>query len=159
MRQILFAVNTGVLTRLVHTHLGAFFNLTIFKPKPLRNCFFDIGKSDFCPFPDQVSHYPNRLLWQTRHSCTLPSSSASAVVRTMSLLQKLMTWRSTCQVYTNSLLATLNARKMIRGSGDNIHSTSDNFSLSLRELPKNGNIASRVTNPGNLFLCETAQLM
>ncbi|KAF8240251.1 hypothetical protein L208DRAFT_1449568 [Tricholoma matsutake] len=54
------------------------------------------------------------------------------------------------RLYTNSLLATLNARKMIRGSGDNIHSTSDNFSLSLRELPKNGNIASR--RPTNISI-------
>ncbi|KAG6833998.1 hypothetical protein H0H93_012676, partial [Arthromyces matolae] len=44
------------------------------------------------------------------------------------------------RLYSNSLLATLNARKMIRGSTDGIHSTSENFSLSLRELPKNGTI-------------------
>ncbi|KAJ2926471.1 hypothetical protein H1R20_g10627, partial [Candolleomyces eurysporus] len=52
------------------------------------------------------------------------------------------------RLYTNSLLATLNARKMIRGSADGIHSTSDNLSFSLRDLPKNGTVTSskRPTN-------------
>ncbi|KAF8649291.1 hypothetical protein AX16_005895 [Volvariella volvacea WC 439] len=48
------------------------------------------------------------------------------------------------RLYTNSLLATLNARKMIRGAADGIHSTSDNVSLSLREFPKNGPAAVKV---------------
>ncbi|KAG5717579.1 hypothetical protein E4T56_gene4462 [Termitomyces sp. T112] len=48
------------------------------------------------------------------------------------------------RLYSNSLLATLNARKMIRGSADGIHSTSENLSLSLRELPKSGTVFSRV---------------
>ncbi|KAG6885746.1 hypothetical protein C0993_010256 [Termitomyces sp. T159_Od127] len=48
------------------------------------------------------------------------------------------------RLYSNSLLATLNARKMIRGSADGIHSTSENISLPLRDLPKNGTIFSRV---------------
>ncbi|KAF6760860.1 hypothetical protein DFP72DRAFT_56129 [Ephemerocybe angulata] len=42
------------------------------------------------------------------------------------------------RLYTNSLLATLNARKLIRGSADGIHTTSDNFSFSLREISKHG---------------------
>ncbi|KAG6872102.1 hypothetical protein C0995_012988 [Termitomyces sp. Mi166 len=47
------------------------------------------------------------------------------------------------RLYSNSLLATLNARKMIRGSGDGIHSTS----VSLPELPKKRNIfLKRPTN-------------
>ncbi|KAJ2914321.1 hypothetical protein MD484_g6095, partial [Candolleomyces efflorescens] len=52
------------------------------------------------------------------------------------------------RLYTNSLLATLNARKMIRGSAGGIHSTSDNFSFSLRDLPKTGTVNSsrRPTN-------------
>ncbi|TEB22646.1 hypothetical protein FA13DRAFT_1740710 [Coprinellus micaceus] len=45
------------------------------------------------------------------------------------------------RLYTNSLLATLNARKMIRGASDPVHTTSD-FSFSLRDLPKNGAAAS-----------------
>ncbi|TEB22227.1 hypothetical protein FA13DRAFT_1741179 [Coprinellus micaceus] len=45
------------------------------------------------------------------------------------------------RLYTNSLLATLNARKMIRGASDPVHTTSD-FSFSLRDLPKNGTAAS-----------------
>jgi len=51
-------------------------------------------------------------------------------------------------VYTNSLLATLNARKMIRGAADGIQSTTDNcnISLSLREFPKSGQITSRVSS-------------
>ncbi|KAF7317871.1 hypothetical protein MKEN_00875000 [Mycena kentingensis (nom. inval.)] len=42
------------------------------------------------------------------------------------------------RLYCNSLLATLNARKMIRGAADGVHTTSENLSLSLREFqPKN----------------------
>ncbi|TFK24550.1 hypothetical protein FA15DRAFT_704533 [Coprinopsis marcescibilis] len=37
------------------------------------------------------------------------------------------------RLYTNSLLATLNARKMIRGALDGVNSTSENLSLSLRD--------------------------
>ncbi|KAG6917109.1 hypothetical protein DXG01_003929 [Tephrocybe rancida] len=54
------------------------------------------------------------------------------------------------RLYSNSLLATLNARKMIRGSADGIHSTSENISLSLREFPKNGTISSR--RPTNISI-------
>ncbi|KAF8800906.1 hypothetical protein BYT27DRAFT_7116379, partial [Phlegmacium glaucopus] len=39
------------------------------------------------------------------------------------------------RLYTNSLLATLNARKMIRIAGEGIQATSENFSVSLREFP------------------------
>lgn len=49
-------------------------------------------------------------------------------------------------VYSNSLLATLNARKMIRGAADGIQSTGDNLSLSLRDFPKNGTMSSRVSH-------------
>jgi hypothetical protein len=52
-------------------------------------------------------------------------------------------------VYTNSLLAILNTRKMIRGAGENIHNTSDNFSLSLRVFPKTGTVSSRVNDSSN----------
>ncbi|KAF8879437.1 hypothetical protein CPB84DRAFT_1687940 [Gymnopilus junonius] len=48
------------------------------------------------------------------------------------------------RLYTNSLLASLNARKMIRRSGEAIHTTSDNISLSLRDFPNYGEITSRV---------------
>ena len=44
-------------------------------------------------------------------------------------------------VYTNALLATLNARKMITEKAD--LSTTDKVSLSLRELSKNGTANSR----------------
>ncbi|TFK75054.1 hypothetical protein BDN72DRAFT_832769 [Pluteus cervinus] len=50
------------------------------------------------------------------------------------------------RLYANSLLATLNARKMIRGAADGIHSTSDNVSLSLREFPKHASSAKRPPN-------------
>ncbi|KAF8999303.1 hypothetical protein BDQ17DRAFT_756729 [Cyathus striatus] len=46
------------------------------------------------------------------------------------------------RLYTNSLLATLNARKMIRGAGNGTHSTSDAISLSVRDFPKNGPMGS-----------------
>ncbi|KAG5641880.1 hypothetical protein DXG03_004020 [Asterophora parasitica] len=49
-------------------------------------------------------------------------------------------------LYSNSLLATLNARKMIRGSADGVHSTSENLSLSLRDFPKNSTVSSRVSS-------------
>ncbi|PPQ88744.1 hypothetical protein CVT25_008551 [Psilocybe cyanescens] len=39
------------------------------------------------------------------------------------------------RLYTNSLLATLNARKGIRDAGDGIHSTSENLTLSMRNVP------------------------
>ncbi|KAK2467379.1 hypothetical protein APHAL10511_000614 [Amanita phalloides] len=48
------------------------------------------------------------------------------------------------RLYSNSLLATLNARKMIRGAADGIQSTDENFSLSLRDIPKTATIGSRV---------------
>ncbi|GLB41510.1 hypothetical protein LshimejAT787_1001100 [Lyophyllum shimeji] len=54
------------------------------------------------------------------------------------------------RLYSNSLLATLNARKMIRGAADGIHSTSDNLSLSLRDFPKNGTVSSR--RPTNISI-------
>lgn len=41
-------------------------------------------------------------------------------------------------VYTNALLATLNARKMIRNSSENHANTSDKVTLSLRDMQKNG---------------------
>ncbi|KAJ3513803.1 hypothetical protein NLJ89_g2747 [Agrocybe chaxingu] len=54
------------------------------------------------------------------------------------------------RLYTNSLLATLNARKMIRGSADGVHSTSENLTLSLREFPKTGTMGSR--RPANISI-------
>ncbi|KAF9465638.1 hypothetical protein BDZ94DRAFT_1253580 [Collybia nuda] len=54
------------------------------------------------------------------------------------------------RLYSNSLLATLNARKMIRGAADGIQSTSDNLSLSLRDFPKNGTMSSR--RPTNISI-------
>ncbi|RDB27631.1 hypothetical protein Hypma_003292 [Hypsizygus marmoreus] len=54
------------------------------------------------------------------------------------------------RLYSNSLLATLNARKMIRGAADGIHSTSENLSLSLREFPKTGTVSSK--RPTNLSI-------
>ncbi|KAF8075270.1 hypothetical protein FPV67DRAFT_1665992 [Lyophyllum atratum] len=54
------------------------------------------------------------------------------------------------RLYSNSLLATLNARKMIRGAADGIHSTTDNISLSLREYPKTGTVSSK--RPTNISI-------
>lgn len=50
------------------------------------------------------------------------------------------------RLYTNLLPATLSARKMICGAGENIHSMSDNFSLSLREFANAGTVSSRGNN-------------
>ncbi|KAF4610712.1 hypothetical protein D9613_007296 [Agrocybe pediades] len=48
------------------------------------------------------------------------------------------------RLYTNSLLATLNARKSIRGAGDAIHTlTTSGGDLSLAQFPKSGCNASR----------------
>jgi len=54
------------------------------------------------------------------------------------------------RLYSNSLLATLNARDMIRGAADDVQSTDDNFSLSLREIPKTATIGSR--RPTNISI-------
>ncbi|KAJ7065239.1 hypothetical protein C8F01DRAFT_736225 [Mycena amicta] len=59
------------------------------------------------------------------------------------------------RLYCNSLLATLNARKMIRGAADGVHTTSENLSLSLREFqPKNTTLSmsSKVSTPAIAFL-------
>lgn len=50
------------------------------------------------------------------------------------------------RLYTNLLPATLSAHKMICGAGENIHSMSDNFSLSLREFANAGTVSSRGNN-------------
>jgi hypothetical protein len=47
-------------------------------------------------------------------------------------------------VYTNSLLATLNARKMIFNSGNNTVSTIDISTVSSREFPRQGGAAIEV---------------
>ncbi|KAF9442461.1 hypothetical protein P691DRAFT_681470, partial [Macrolepiota fuliginosa MF-IS2] len=49
------------------------------------------------------------------------------------------------RLYSNSLLATLNARKNIRAAADGIHNTSDNMSLSLREFPRGVSMATKVS--------------
>ncbi|KAF8631313.1 hypothetical protein AX15_002459 [Amanita polypyramis BW_CC] len=56
------------------------------------------------------------------------------------------------RLYSNSLLATLNARKMIRGSADGIQSTGEdfNYSVSLRDIPKTATIGSR--RPANISI-------
>ncbi|KAF8729145.1 hypothetical protein AX14_006327 [Amanita brunnescens Koide BX004] len=53
------------------------------------------------------------------------------------------------RLYSNSLLATLNARRMIRGA-DGFQSTDDNFSVSLRDVSKTAGIGSR--RPGNISI-------
>ena len=52
-------------------------------------------------------------------------------------------------VYTNSLLATLNARKMIRNAGNAVHTASGDGTakVSLQTFPKGGHMASRVSCP------------
>ncbi|KIL62133.1 hypothetical protein M378DRAFT_166117 [Amanita muscaria Koide BX008] len=54
------------------------------------------------------------------------------------------------RLYSNSLLATLNARDMIRNATDGIESTDDKFSVSLREMPKTATIGSR--RPTNISI-------
>ena len=46
-------------------------------------------------------------------------------------------------VYTNSLLATLNARKRIRSAGSAIHTPTD-ISLFMRDFPTTASVALRV---------------
>jgi hypothetical protein len=50
------------------------------------------------------------------------------------------------RLYSNSLLATLNARKFVRGGGEGIHTTSGDLSVSLRDYPQNGNMPSGQKN-------------
>ncbi|KJA12528.1 hypothetical protein HYPSUDRAFT_210434 [Hypholoma sublateritium FD-334 SS-4] len=49
------------------------------------------------------------------------------------------------RLYTNSLLAALNARKMIRNAGSSVHTASgDGFAIvSMQTFPKGGHMASR----------------
>lgn len=56
------------------------------------------------------------------------------------------------RLYSNSLLATLNARKKIRAAADNIQNTSDNLSLSLREFPRSGGINMATKRPTNISI-------
>ena len=53
------------------------------------------------------------------------------------LIHSFLNWTDALQiVYTNSLLATFNAHKMMRIAGEGIQTTSENLSVSLREYPK-----------------------
>ena len=53
-------------------------------------------------------------------------------------------------VYTNSLLATLNARKRIRSAGSAIHTPTD-ISLSMRDFSTTASIGQRVRSEYNIF--------
>ncbi|KAJ6581064.1 hypothetical protein B0H19DRAFT_1113491 [Mycena capillaripes] len=59
------------------------------------------------------------------------------------------------RLYCNSLLATLNARKMIRGAADGVHTTSENLSLSLR--PKNTSLSMASKRPNISIKIDTTQ--
>ncbi|KAJ7886032.1 hypothetical protein B0H13DRAFT_2343050 [Mycena leptocephala] len=62
------------------------------------------------------------------------------------------------RLYCNSLLATLNARKFIRGAADGIHTTSENLSLSLREFqPKNTSLSMASKRPNISIKIDTTQ--
>ncbi|KAJ7132258.1 hypothetical protein C8R44DRAFT_871237 [Mycena epipterygia] len=56
------------------------------------------------------------------------------------------------RLYANSLLATLNARDMIRGAADGVHTTSENLSLSVREFPKNNTTLSMGSKRPNISI-------
>jgi hypothetical protein len=73
--------------------------------------------------------------------CLLFLPRTSYVHLSFPFLPILLTRGSTGEVYTNCLLANLNARKKIRDAGDNIYTTSDNFSLSLTGLSTSGAMA------------------
>ncbi|KAF7356994.1 hypothetical protein MVEN_01036000 [Mycena venus] len=60
-------------------------------------------------------------------------------------------------LYCNSLLATLNARKSIRGAADGVHTTSENVSLSLREFPKNTSLSMASKRPNISIKIDTTQ--
>ncbi|KAJ7777374.1 hypothetical protein B0H16DRAFT_1505266 [Mycena metata] len=61
------------------------------------------------------------------------------------------------RLYCNSLLATLNARKMIRGAADGVHTTSENVSLSLREFPKSASLSMASKRPNISIKIDTTQ--
>lgn len=62
------------------------------------------------------------------------------------------------RLYANSLLATLNARKMIRGAADGVHTTSENLSLSLREFqPKSTTLSMASKRPNISIKIDTTQ--
>ncbi|KAJ7282060.1 hypothetical protein C8J57DRAFT_1299337 [Mycena rebaudengoi] len=62
------------------------------------------------------------------------------------------------RLYCNSLLATLNARKMIRGAADGVHTTSENLSLSLREFqPKSTSLSMASKRPNISIKIDTTQ--
>ncbi|KAJ7230602.1 hypothetical protein GGX14DRAFT_486303, partial [Mycena pura] len=62
------------------------------------------------------------------------------------------------RLYCNSLLATLNARSMIRGAADGVHTTSENLSLSLREFhPKTTGLSMASKRPNISIKIDTTQ--
>ncbi|KAJ7780331.1 hypothetical protein DFH07DRAFT_470123 [Mycena maculata] len=62
------------------------------------------------------------------------------------------------RLYCNSLLATLNARKFIRGAADGVHTTSENLSLSLREFqPKSTSLSMASKRPNISIKIDTTQ--
>ncbi|TFK37407.1 hypothetical protein BDQ12DRAFT_736268 [Crucibulum laeve] len=63
------------------------------------------------------------------------------------------------RLYTNSLLATLNARKMIRGVGEGVNSTSEGVSLSVRDFPKNGPLTARRTTDISIKIDTTREFV
>ena len=72
------------------------------------------------------------------------------MVGTFKNVRRLFSHATTNSVYTNTLLATLNARKMIRGSCDYIHNidtpiTGNRVTLSLPELSSTSGNSSRVS--------------
>ena len=96
----------------------------------------------------------------TRHFCrflllptplfTSHSSSALVVVSTLNIYITSQWWLTSFAVYTNSLLATLNARKIL--AGDSEPQSVDAMSVSLRDLPKKSQVNVTYLSPFSLRL-------
>ena len=95
--------------------------------------------------PDYIPHL--RSSSRVIPSYILHFSSASVAVSSTpgSAIHLLVSLTHSCNnpVYTNSLLATLNARKKIRNAGSAVNTPSD-VSFSMRDFAKTTSIGSRV---------------
>ena len=153
--QILFAVNTGVITRytiFIPSTMDTNFPCHSPLSQPLCCRFFDRCELSFFSSPSD-SKAPSLFLIvfpQLRSpsrvipSYILHSSSALAGVSPASRLRDTsMTHSCYNPVYTNSLLATLNARKKIRNAASANNTPSD-VSFSMKDFAKTTSLGSRV---------------
>ncbi|KAF4592722.1 hypothetical protein EYR38_008422 [Pleurotus pulmonarius] len=77
--------------------------------------------------------------------CVLLHRSRTGFQRSDSMINKLIIFAvntGVLTIYSNSLLATLNARKMIRAASGGVQSTSDHNNISFREIPATKSLKS-----------------